>query len=58
MREKRYKKIPFTVKLISTFIMLIVLSGVCKTFSNDPDFGEFMLGYFVGQMVEQMLNQD
>ena len=39
VREKRYKKIPFTVKLISTFIMLIVLSGVCKTFSNDPDFG-------------------
>ena len=58
VKEKRYKKIPFTVKLISTFLMFIILSVVCQTCSNDPQFGEFMLGYIVGQMVEQMLNDD
>jgi len=58
VKEKRYKKIPFAVKLISTFLMLLVLSVVCKACSNDPEFGEFMLGYFVGQMVEQMFNDD
>ena len=51
VKEKRYKKIPFTVKLISTFLMFIILSVVCQTCSNDPQFGEFMLGYIVGQMV-------
>ena len=58
VKEKRYKKIPFAVKLISTFLMFIILSVVCQTCSNDPQFGEFMLGYIVGQMVEQMLNDD
>ena len=58
VKEKRYKKIPFVVKLISTFLMLLFLSVVCKTCSNDPEFGEFMLGYFIGQMVEQMFNDD
>ena len=58
VKEVRYKKIPFVVKLISTFLMLLVLSVVCKACSNDPEFGEFMLGYLVGQMVEQMFNDD
>ena len=58
VKEVRYKKIPFVVKLISTFLMLLVLSVVCKACSNDPEFGEFMLGYFIGQMVEQMFNDD
>ena len=58
VKEKRYKKIPFAVKLISTFLMFLVLSVVCKACSNDPEFGEFMLGYLVGQMVEQMFNDD
>lgn len=58
VKEVRYKKIPFAVKLISTFLMLLVLYVVCKACSNDPEFGEFMLGYFVGQMVEQMFNDD
>lgn len=58
VKEVRYKKIPFAIKLISTFLMLLVLSVVCKACSNDPEFGEFMLGYFVGQIVEQMFNDD
>ena len=58
VKEKRYKKIPFAVKLISTFLMFLVLSVVCKACSNDHEFCEFMLGYLVGQMVEQMFNDD
>jgi len=54
----RYKKIPFIVKVVSTFLMFLLLSVVCKACSNDPEFGEFMLGYFIGQMVEQMFNDD
>jgi len=58
VKQLRYKKIPLATKLISTFLLLLVLSVVCKTCSNDPEFAEFMLGYFVGQMVEQMFNDD
>ena len=58
VKEKRYKKIPFAVKLISTFLMLLVLSVVCLACSNDPEFGEFMLGDCVGQLVEHMFYDD
>jgi hypothetical protein len=58
VKEIRYKKIPFAAKVLYMFIMLILLSVVFQACSKDPEFGEFMLGYFVGQMVEQMFNDD
>ena len=58
VKEVKYKKIPFLVKLISTFAMASFLCMICRICSNDPEFGEFMLGYLAGQAVERMFTDD
>lgn len=58
VKEISYKKIPVIVKVFSIGLILLILSIVCKSCLTDPEFGEFMLGYFIGQIVEQMLKDD
>ena len=58
VKEVKYKKIPFLVKLISTLFAALFLCMFCSICFKDPEFGEFMLGYFLGQLVESRLSYD
>ena len=58
VKEISYKKIPVIVKVFSIGLILLILSIVCKSCLKDPEFSQFMLGYFIGQIVEQMLKDD
>jgi len=58
VKERKYRKIPFSVKLISTVITALFLIVICRTCSNDPEFSEFMIGYLLGQMLERLFSDD
>jgi len=58
VKEVKYRKIPFFVRLVGIIIMGIVFSIICNSCANDPEFADFMLGYILGQMLEHMFNND
>ena len=58
VKQVKYIKLSFATILIS-FIMMMLLFGVIgKSCENDPEFADFMLGYVVGQMLENAFNND
>ena len=58
VKELKYIKIPLITKIIIIIIAGMFLSMVCNACSKDPEFADFMLGYIIGQMVENMFNDD
>ncbi len=58
VKQVKYIKLSFATILMS-FIMVMLLFGMIgKSCENDPEFADFMLGYVVGQMLENVFNND
>ena len=59
VKQVKYIKVSFATISIVFIMMMILLFGLFgKSCENDPEFADFMLGYVVGQMLENAFNND
>ncbi len=58
VKEVKYIKLSFATILIAFIMMMILLGMIGNSCENDPEFADFMLGYVVGQMLENAFNND
>ena len=58
VKQVKYIKLSFATILISFIMMMLLFGMIGKSCENDPEFADFMLGYVVGQMLENAFNND
>ena len=58
VKEVKYIKLSFATILIAFIMMMILFGAIGNSCENDPEFADFMLGYVVGQMLENAFNND
>tara|TARA_B000000441_G_C21685352_1_gene316114 strand:+ start:305 stop:691 length:387 start_codon:yes stop_codon:yes gene_type:complete len=58
VKQVKYMKLSFVTILMSFIMMMLLFGMIGKSCENDPEFADFMLGYIVGQMLENAFNND
>lgn len=58
VKEVKYIKLSPIITLISFIITILFISAIGNSCNNDPEFADFMLGYLLGQMIENAFSND